>query len=68
MPTETQLTPLVLDCTPTWTGILASLVVLLDSHNRIARSTALEELNTMAHLADLYVAEHKPKNETPKGD
>ena len=45
------------DITPTWLGILPSLLALYE--NSTTRSVGLKELRRMADLADRYVADHK---------
>ena len=45
-----------IDMTPTWRGILPSLLVLYN--NPSTRAVGLKELRRMADLADQYVADH----------
>lgn len=48
------------DITPTWRGVLRLLVTVAnDAETAKARNDAWHELERMADLADLYVAEHK---------
>lgn len=44
-----------IDVTPTWSGILPSLLTLLQSPSLKARNLAESELRRMAGLADGYV-------------
>lgn len=45
-----------IDCTPTWAGILNTIIVLLENGNPDGRAQAIKELRNMAQIADLYVA------------
>ncbi len=49
-----------IDATPTWSGILPALLVLIENGSPGA-SIARDELKRMAQLADLYVASQKEK-------
>lgn len=44
-----------IDLTPTWSGILPTLIALMVDGNEKGRITALGELQKMAQLADRYV-------------
>src|SRR4051812_20884303 len=44
-----------IDCTPTWSGILNTLLVLIDDGDREGRNKAIQELRNMAKVADMYV-------------
>jgi hypothetical protein len=46
----------VIDCTPTWRGILPVLLLLITDANAKGQAEAREELQRMADLADRYVA------------
>lgn len=46
----------VIDVTPTWSGILPALMMLLESPSAEARQTAKDELLRMAKLADRQMA------------
>jgi hypothetical protein len=48
----------IIDCTPTWAGILPMLLAGLEG-SPTGRRMALEELTRMARLADLYVKSQK---------
>lgn len=49
-----------IDITPTWRGVLRLLVtVAAEAETAKGRANAWKELERMADLADLYVAEHK---------
>lgn len=43
-----------IDITPTWAGILPTLLVLLQDGSNEGQKTAREELQKMARAADLY--------------
>lgn len=49
----------VIDCTPTWSGILPALLAVLNSGTAEGRQLAKAELARMAGLADLYVESAK---------
>lgn len=49
----------VIDCTPTWRGILPVLLLLITDVNAEGQAVARIELQRMADLADLYVAAHR---------
>lgn len=51
----------IIDCTPTWEGILPTLLLVLRDGNAEGQKGAREELTRMAKLADLYVAANKAK-------
>lgn len=44
----------VIDCTPTWEGILPLLLENAQSTKESVRTSTLEELKRMARLADKY--------------
>jgi hypothetical protein len=50
-----------IDMTPTWTGIVGLMILVLQNEDASPQSHkgARDELYRMAGLADLYVAEHK---------
>ena len=49
-----------IDVTPTWSGILSTLLVIYrDAETAEGRKMAVIELQRMAALADKYVEEHK---------
>lgn len=53
--TSTSASVQTIDITPTWQGILPSLLLLLQSDDYKARNIAESELRRMAGLADGYV-------------
>lgn len=59
MITETD-HPRTIDITPTWRGVLRLLVTVANNAETAkARANAWAELERMADLADLYIADHK---------
>ena len=44
-----------IDCTPTWEGILKTILVVLRDGNAEAQKVAIGELQNMAKVADMYV-------------
>lgn len=52
-----------IDVTPTWEGILPTLLVLLENGNSKGRETARAELKRMAKLADCYVETLREKKD-----
>jgi hypothetical protein len=56
-----------IDMRMSWEGILTSLLLIYtDSSSSDDRRHAYSEMRRMAHLADLYVAEHKD-DDRPSG-
>ena len=53
----TKNTTKTIDCTPTWSGILPVIVILIENPN--TRKHGIIELKRMAALADAYLAEKK---------
>jgi hypothetical protein len=49
----------VIDCTPTWVGILPYYLTVLQDGNEKGKEIARKELKRMAEIADLYVAMQK---------
>jgi len=49
-----------INATPSWTAMVGICVTLIERGDNDGRLTAIEELNKMATLADLYVASVKP--------
>ena len=56
------MTTKTVDVTPTWQGILPSLLILLKSESHKSRSLAESELRRMAGLADGFVENQKRGN------
>lgn len=54
----TKQTTRYIDCTPTWSEILPTLLILLKDGDLSGQATAHRELNRMAQLADIYVSQH----------
>lgn len=52
----------VIDVTPTWSGMLHSLVAVIQDGNAEGKKLAMDELKRMAELADRYVAIHNKVN------
>lgn len=50
-----------IDITPTWEGILGTLLMLYENGDAKGRANAITELTKMAKLADEYVKLHKPE-------
>lgn len=48
-----------IDVTPSWSGILNTLLLLYTEGNADGRKAALSELQRMAEIADVYVASKK---------
>jgi len=53
---EKEMTTKTVDLTPTWSGILPSLLILLKSESHKSRELAMDELERMATYADNWVA------------
>lgn len=47
-----------IDCTPSWAGLLPLYLTAYTDGTHNAQSAARAELERMARLADLYLAEH----------
>lgn len=50
---------MVIDMTPTWSGILPALLASVEDGTPEGRKIAIDELERMARIADKYVAEQK---------
>lgn len=53
----------VIDCTPTWEGILPTYLLILRDANATGRKSAIEELTNMARTADAAVKMRKVLDE-----
>lgn len=51
-----------IDITPTWSGIVNALIIVIQDGDSKGRQIAIEELRRMAEIADKYVESQK----TPK--
>lgn len=61
-PAEPADTPLTIDITPTWQGMLGALIALMENGEDAGRSEAQRELARMARVADMRVAAKKAGN------
>lgn len=59
MSTDIKQPVATIDLTPTWEGVLSTLLLLYTEGNHQARSEALKELQRMAKIADMLVQERK---------
>jgi hypothetical protein len=48
-----------IDVTPTWSGILPALLLVLENGDPAGKKVAREELQNMARIADLFVTAQK---------
>jgi hypothetical protein len=54
-----------IDCTPTWSGILPALLIVLEDGTEEGKKLARIELKRMAEIADKYVEHQKSINHEP---
>lgn len=52
-----------IDLTPTWESLIPAFVTLIEEGNPASRTVAIYELQRMAKIADLYVAQSRLNKE-----